>query len=103
MRKFLNMIFGKKYKVVFVREGFSAIHGPSNGWIPEIVFVNAQMPFIRHWELIKYVQRSVERLIATVCDSIGFKVPSMGASKNRMNLLQVSNVVLTTKQSTFSQ
>lgn len=44
MRKFLNMIFGKKYKVVFVREGFSAIHGPSNGWIPEIVFVDTQLP-----------------------------------------------------------
>jgi CheY-like chemotaxis protein len=55
IRFLLQTIFGKKYEVITVGDGCTAIHWLSKRVLPDIIIAAPQLPDMQNWELIEYL------------------------------------------------
>jgi two-component system chemotaxis response regulator CheY len=58
IRFLLKTIFGKKYEVIMVEDGCSAIQWLSKKNLPNVIIADTQLSDMRNWELIEYVKSS---------------------------------------------
>jgi two-component system, chemotaxis family, chemotaxis protein CheY len=58
IRFLLKTIFGKKYEVVLVEDGCSAIQWLSKKKLPDLIIADTQLSDMRNWELIEYLKSS---------------------------------------------
>lgn len=55
IRFLLQTIFGKKYEVITVGDGCTAIHWLSKRVLPDIIIATPQLPDMQNWEFIEYL------------------------------------------------
>jgi Response regulators consisting of a CheY-like receiver domain and a winged-helix DNA-binding domain len=56
IRFLLQTIFGKKYEVISVGDGCTAIHWLSRKVLPDVIIAAPQLPDMKNWELIEYLK-----------------------------------------------